>query len=238
MLIIFILIVGFVVVMAIASINKRMARREIESTPFVPADNNKAHSAEDVAAPFRKKLGFSYNESDKFLHDAKFNWPERMLSIATSVKQSNSSVAVATMLHEIGHGLQNSEADKYYVRLFVLMRRSISKAVYLGCVVLALAVASLFWFSGRGMGDIAVLVLIIISYIALVLALSDIVMEYDATHNFALPALRETGSYSNEELAVAEVYLGQCLKTYHCSAAISFAGVVLLWGCYIAWPLA
>jgi len=150
---------------------------------------------------------------------------EKVVRISTENAHSNSLTAITTVAHEIGHALQDKEDYPELKQRTALVERAAIMQKFAGMALMAtpflipLAHTPMIGFLTFGAGFIAMGVPVMIH-------LSTLPVEFDASFKRALPLLEE-GEYLNKrDHRIAKKILFACAMTY---VAASLSSLFNLW---------
>lgn len=150
---------------------------------------------------------------------------DRAVRISTANAHSNSLTAITTVAHEIGHAIQHQENYEPLLQRTALVERAsimqkfASGALLITPVLIAVVHTPMIGLITFGAGFIAMGVPVIIH-------LTTLKVEFDASFQRALPLLNEGGYLTRSDQRKAKKILFACAMTY---VAASLSSLFNLW---------
>lgn len=150
---------------------------------------------------------------------------EKVVRISTANAHSNSLTAITTVAHEIGHALQDKhdypelKQRTALVERAAIMQKFAGFALMITPILIPLAHTPMVGFITFGAGFIAMGVPVIIH-------LSTLPVEFDASFKRALPLLKEGEYLNKQDQRTAKRILFACALTY---VAASLSSLFNLW---------
>ncbi|WP_127469979.1 zinc metallopeptidase [Thiomicrorhabdus aquaedulcis] len=150
---------------------------------------------------------------------------EKVVRISTLNAHSNSLTAITTVAHEVGHALQDqSDYPQLKERTALIERAAVMQkfagvALMLTPILIPLTHSPMVGLLTFSAGVIAMGVPVLIH-------LSTLPVEFDASFNRALPLLKEGGYLDANDQKIAKRILRACAMTY---VAASLASLFNLW---------
>ncbi|MGM0541073.1 MAG: zinc metallopeptidase [Pseudomonadota bacterium] len=150
---------------------------------------------------------------------------EKVVRISTANAHSNSLTAITTVAHEMGHALQDKEEypelkqRTALIERAAIMQKFAGFALMLTPILIPLTHSPMVGIMTFGAGFIAMGVPVIIH-------LSTLPVEFDASFKRALPLLKEGGYLNKKDHKTAKTILFACAMTY---VAASLSSLFNLW---------
>jgi hypothetical protein len=217
------LIVGFVLLFVLTTLpslwTKHILKKHRQPHPDIPG--NGLQFAEHLV----KKLeltGVRIEETDQGDH---YDPIEKVVRISTANAHSNSLTAITTVAHEMGHALQDKEdypelkQRTALIERAAIMQKFAGFALMLTPILIPLTHSPMVGIMTFGAGFIAMGVPVIIH-------LSTLPVEFDASFKRALPLLQEGGYLNKKDNKTAKTILFACAMTY---VAASLSSLFNLW---------
>lgn len=219
------LIIGFIVLFAITSLPNLWTRHILnkyrQPHPDIPGTG--AQFAEHLIQKYQ--LPVTLEETAKSDQGDHYDPIDKVVRISSENYHSNSLTAITTVAHEIGHALQDQSGYEPLMQRTVLIERShwMHKFSGIALMVTPLLIPLLHT-------PLIALVTFSAGFIAmgvpLMIHLSTLPVEFDASYKRALPLLKE-GQYLNDsDLKKARKILQACALTY---VAASLSSLFNLW---------
>jgi len=216
------LIIGFVLLFAITTLpsiwTKHILNKYRRPHPDIPGTG--LQFAEHLAKKFQ--LDIKIEETDQGDH---YDPIDKVVRISTANAHSNSLTAITTVAHEIGHALQDQEDYEplkqrtALVERAQLMQKFASGALLVTPVLIAIVHTPLIGLITFGAGFIAMGVPVIIH-------MTTLKVEFDASFERALPLLEQGEYLSKKDHRKAKKILFACAMTY---VAASLSSLFNLW---------
>ncbi|WP_321325122.1 zinc metallopeptidase [Thiomicrorhabdus sp.] len=166
--------------------------------------------------------GVKVEETDQGDH---YDPIEKVVRISTANAHSNSLTAITTVAHEMGHALQDKtdypelKQRTALIERAAIMQKFAGMALMITPLMIPLAHTPMVAFLTFGAGFIAMGVPVIIH-------LSTLPVEFDASFKRALPLLKEGNYLSKKDNKIAKKILFACAMTY---VAASLSSLFNLW---------
>jgi Zn-dependent membrane protease YugP len=138
---------------------------------------------------------------------------------------SNSLTAIVTAAHEVGHAIQDAQGFEPLQRRTELVTRAQKFEKISGWALLALPVLLLVVHNPM-LGLVAFGVGFVSQFGGILVSITTLPVEFDASFNRALPLLQAGGWLSPKELHISRQILRACAMTY---VASSLSGLLNLW---------
>jgi len=167
-------------------------------------------------------VGVKLEETDQGDH---YDPIEKVVRISTANAHSNSLTAITTVAHEIGHAIQDQTDYPQLKQRTALIERAAVMQKFAGVALMItpflipLAHTPMVAFLTFGAGFVAMGVPVIIH-------LSTLPVEFDASFNRALPLLKEGEYLNKKDHKTAKKILFACALTY---VAASLSSLFNLW---------
>jgi Zn-dependent membrane protease YugP len=212
-------LVGLFVLTTLPSLYTRhILNKHSQPNPDIPGTGGQfaEHLARKYDLPIRVEItpeGDHYDPIDKAVRLSEDNY------------HSNSLTAITTAAHEIGHAIQDKNGYEPFIQRTVLVERSQWMQKFSGMALMAtpflipLMHTPLIGLATFGAGFIAMGVPVIIH-------LSTLPVEFDASYQRALPLLKDGDYLSKSDLKKARRILWACAMTY---VASSLSSLLNLW---------
>jgi Zn-dependent membrane protease YugP len=217
------LIIGFVLLFILTTLpslwTKHILKKHRQPHPDIPG------SGLQFAEHLVKKLeltGIRIEETDQGDH---YDPIEKVVRISTANAHSNSLTAITTVAHEMGHALQDKEdypelkQRTALIERAAMMQKFAGFALMLTPILIPLTHSPMVGIMTFGAGFIAMGVPVIIH-------LSTLPVEFDASFKRALPLLQEGGYLNKKDNKTAKTILFACAMTY---VAASLSSLFNLW---------
>lgn len=217
------LIVGFVLLFILTTLpslwTKHILKKHRQPHPDIPG------SGLQFAEHLVKRLeltGVRIEETDQGDH---YDPIEKVVRISTANAHSNSLTAITTVAHEMGHALQDKEdypelkQRTALIERAAMMQKFAGFALMLTPILIPLTHSPMVGIMTFGAGFIAMGVPVIIH-------LSTLPVEFDASFKRALPLLQEGGYLNKKDNKTAKTILFACAMTY---VAASLSSLFNLW---------
>jgi hypothetical protein len=217
------LIVGFVLLFILTTLpslwTKHILKKHRQPHPDIPG------SGLQFAEHLVKRLeltGVRIEETDQGDH---YDPIEKVVRISTANAHSNSLTAITTVAHEMGHALQDKEdypelkQRTALIERAAMMQKFAGFALMLTPILIPLTHSPMVGIMTFGAGFIAMGVPVIIH-------LSTLPVEFDASFKRALPLLKEGGYLNKKDNKTAKTILFACAMTY---VAASLSSLFNLW---------
>ncbi len=217
------LIVGFILLFILTTLpslwTKHILQKHRQPHPDIPG------SGLQFAEHLVKKLeltGVRIEETDQGDH---YDPIEKVVRISTANAHSNSLTAITTVAHEMGHALQDKEdypelkQRTALIERAAIMQKFAGFALMLTPILIPLTHSPMVGIMTFGAGFIAMGVPVIIH-------LSTLPVEFDASFKRALPLLQEGGYLNKKDNKTAKTILFACAMTY---VAASLSSLFNLW---------
>lgn len=217
------LIVGFVLLFILTTLpslwTKHILTKHRQPHPDIPG------SGLQFAEHLVKKLeltGVRIEETEQGDH---YDPIEKVVRISTANAHSNSLTAITTVAHEMGHALQDKEdypelkQRTALIERAAIMQKFAGFALMLTPILIPLTHSPMVGIMTFGAGFIAMGVPVIIH-------LSTLPVEFDASFKRALPLLQEGGYLNKKDNKTAKTILFACAMTY---VAASLSSLFNLW---------
>lgn len=216
------LIIGFIVLFAITSLPNLWTNHILKkySRPHPDIPGTGGQFAEHLIKKY--ELPVTLEETPSGDH---YDPVEKVVRISSENYHSNSLTAITTVAHEIGHALQDKTGYDPLTQRTVLIERSQWMQKFSGIalmitpVLIPLLHTPMIGLVTFGAGFIAMGVPVMIH-------LSTLPVEFDASYKRALPLLKEGHYLSNNDLKKAHKILRACAMTY---VAASLSSLFNLW---------
>lgn len=217
-----ILIVIFVLLFIITSVPNLWTQHILNKhrTPHPDIPGTGAQFAEHLIN--KHQLEVSLEETSQGDH---YDPIDKVVRISTENYHSNSLTAITTVAHEIGHAIQHKENYEPLLQRTALIERSLWMQKFSGFalmitpILIPLAHTPLIGFVTFAAGFIAMGVPVIIH-------LSTLPVEFDASYKRALPLLEEGEYLNKKDLKTSRRILWACAMTY---VAASLSSLFNLW---------
>ncbi|KUJ72626.1 zinc metallopeptidase [Thiomicrospira sp. WB1] len=212
-------LIGLFVLTTLPSLYTRhILNKHSQPHPDIPGTGGQfaEHLARQHHLPIRVEIteeGDHYDPIDKVVRLSQFNY------------HSNSLTAITTAAHEIGHAIQDQQGYAPFIQRTVLVERSQWMQKFSGMALMAtpflipLMHTPLIGLVTFGAGFIAMGVPVMIH-------LSTLPVEFDASYQRALPILQQGDYLSKSDLKKARRILWACAMTY---VAASLSSLLNLW---------
>ncbi len=138
---------------------------------------------------------------------------------------SNSLTAIVTAAHEVGHAIQDAQGYEPLHRRTELVTRAQQFEKVSGWALLALPIL-LVVIHSPVLGMLAFVLGFTTQFWSIVVNITTLPVEFDASFNRALPLLAQGGWLSPKELYIARRILRACAMTY---VASSLSSLLNLW---------
>lgn len=217
------LIVGFVLLFILTSLpslwTKHILNKHRKPHPDIPGSG--LQFAEHLVKKLELK-GVRIEETDQGDH---YDPIEKVVRISTANAHSNSLTAITTVAHEMGHALQDKEdypelkQRTALIERAAIMQKFAGFALMLTPILIPLTHSPMIGIMTFGAGFIAMGVPVIIH-------LSTLPVEFDASFKRALPLLEAGGYLSKKDHKIAKTILFACAMTY---VAASLSSLFNLW---------
>jgi Zn-dependent membrane protease YugP len=217
------LIIGFVLLFILTTLpslwTKHILKKHRQPHPDIPG------SGLQFAEHLVKRLeltGVRIEETDQGDH---YDPIEKVVRISTANAHSNSLTAITTVAHEMGHALQDKEdypelkQRTALIERAAMMQKFAGFALMLTPILIPLTHSPMVGIMTFGAGFIAMGVPVIIH-------LSTLPVEFDASFKRALPLLQEGGYLNKKDNKTAKTILFACAMTY---VAASLSSLFNLW---------
>lgn len=216
------LIIGFIVLFAITSLPNLWTNHILKkySRPHPDIPGTGGQFAEHLIKKY--ELPVTLEETPSGDH---YDPVEKVVRISSENYHSNSLTAITTVAHEIGHALQDKTGYEPLTQRTVLIERSQWMQKFSGIalmitpVLIPLLHTPMIGLVTFGAGFIAMGVPVMIH-------LSTLPVEFDASYKRALPLLKEGHYLSDNDLKKAHKILRACAMTY---VAASLSSLFNLW---------
>ncbi|QAB16134.1 zinc metallopeptidase [Hydrogenovibrio thermophilus] len=216
------LIVGFILLFAVTSLpnlwTNYILKKHRQPHPDIPGTGGQF--AEHLIKKYR--LPVTLEETPGGDH---YDPIDKVVRISSENYHSNSLTAITTVAHEIGHALQDQANYEPLMQRTVLIERSQWMQKFSGIALMATPVlipllhTPLIGLVTFGAGFIAMGVPVIIH-------LTTLPVEFDASYKRALPLLKEGEYLDDADLKTARKILQACALTY---VAASLSSLFNLW---------
>lgn len=217
------LIIGFILLFIVTTLpslwTKYILNKHRQAHPDIPGSG--LQFAEHLITKL-KLHGVRIEETDQGDH---YDPIEKVVRISSANAHSNSLTAITTVAHEIGHALQD-QADyaplkqrTALIERAAIMQKFAGIALMLTPILIPLTHSPLVGIMTFSAGFIAMGVPVIIH-------LSTLPVEFDASFNRALPLLKAGDYLSSKDHKTAKTILFACAMTY---VAASLASLFNLW---------
>lgn len=218
-----ILIVGFVVLFVLSTLPSLWTKHILNKhrTPHPDIPGNGMQFAEHLLQKLALS-GVRIEETDRGDH---YDPIEKVVRISTANAHSNSLTAITTVAHEMGHALQDKEDYPELKQRTALIERAAMMQKFAGValmmtpVLIPLTHSPMVGFLTFGAGFIAMGVPVMIH-------LSTLPVEFDASFKRALPLLEAGGYLNKKDHKIAKKILFACAMTY---VAASLSSLFNLW---------
>ena len=217
------LIIGFVLLFILTTLpslwTKHILKKHRTPHPDIPG------SGLQFAEHLVKKLeltGVTIEETDQGDH---YDPIEKVVRISTANAHSNSLTAMTTVAHEMGHALQDKQdypelkQRTALIERAAMMQKFAGFALMLTPILIPLTHSPMVGIMTFGAGFIAMGVPVIIH-------LSTLPVEFDASFKRALPLLEAGGYLNKKDHKIAKKILFACAMTY---VAASLSSLFNLW---------
>ncbi|WP_321277586.1 zinc metallopeptidase [Thiomicrorhabdus indica] len=216
------LIIGFVLLFALTTLpsiwTKYILNKHRKPHPDIPGTG--LQFADHLVNKFN--LDVKVEETDQGDH---YDPIDKAVRISTANAHSNSLTAITTVAHEVGHALQHQEGYEplmertALVERAAIMQKFASGALLVTPVLIAVVHTPLIGIITFGAGFIAMGVPVIIH-------LSTLKVEFDASFERALPLLKKGEYLNHSDQRKAKKILFACAMTY---VAASLSSLFNLW---------
>lgn len=216
------LIIGFVLLFAITSLpslwTNHILKKHRRPHPDIPGSG--AQFAEHLIQKYQ--LPVTLEETPQGDH---YDPIDKVVRISSDNFHSNSLTAITTVAHEIGHAIQDQQNYEPLRQRTLLIERSQWMQRFSGIALMATPIlipllhTPMIGLVTFGAGFIAMGVPVIIH-------LSTLSVEFDASYKRALPLLKEGGYLTAKDLKTARKILQACALTY---VAASLSSLFNLW---------
>lgn len=216
-------IIGFVILFVLTTLpslwTKHILNKHRQPHPDIPGSG--LQFAEHLVTKYQLK-GVRVEETEAGDH---YDPIEKVVRISSDNAHSNSLTAITTVAHEIGHALQDKSNYPELKQRTLLVERAAVMQKFAGVALMAtpflipLSHTPAVAFITFGAGFIAMGVPVIIH-------LSTLPVEFDASFKRALPLLEEGGYVSKKDQKTAKKILLACAMTY---VAASLSSLFNLW---------
>lgn len=217
-----ILIIGFVLLFILTSLpgiwTKHILKKYQKSNPNIPGTGKQF--AEHLIK--KLKLKIKIEETDQGDHYDPIN---KVVRISSENYHNNSLTAISTVAHEIGHALQDKENYEPLRQRTELIQRSQWMQKFSGIALMITPILIPLLHT-----PLIALVTFTAGFIAMgipvIIHLSTLPVELDASFKRALPLLEEGNYLNKKELTISKKILKACAMTY---VAASFSSLFNLW---------
>ena len=216
------LIIGFVLLFIITTLPSIWTKQILKKyrTPHPDIPGSGLEFAEHLVKKF--ELNISIEETDQSDHYDPIN---KAVRISSDNAHSNSLTAITTVAHEIGHALQDKEGYEpllqrtAMVERAAIMQKFASGALLVTPILVLIAHTPLIGLVTFGAGFIAMGVPVLVH-------LTTLKVEFDASFQRALPLLKEGEYLSKSDQRKAKKILTACALTY---VSASLSSLFNLW---------
>lgn len=216
------LVIGLLGLWALTSLpswyTRRILRKHSQPHPDIPGTG--AAFVQHLADRYQLDIGVAItNEGDHY------DPIDKMVRLSPDNYHQNSLTAITTAAHEVGHALQDQAGYAPFIQRTVLVERAqwmqkfSGMALMLTPLLIPLTHTPLVGLLTFGAGFIAMGVPVIIH-------LSTLPVEWDASYQRALPLLKQGKYLSTQDLKKARRILWACAMTY---VATSLSSLLNLW---------
>lgn len=216
------LIIGFVVLFAVTSLpnlwTKSILKKYRKPHPTIPGTG--LQFAEHLIKKYQ--LEVTLEQTPQGDH---YDPIGKVVRISSENAQSNSLTAIATVAHEIGHAIQHQQHYQPLLQRTVLVERAQHMQRFSGIALMATPILIPLLHTPV-IGIITFAAGFIAMGIPVILHLSTLPVEWDASYKRALPLLKEGQYLSPAELKIARKILRACALTY---VAASLSSLFNLW---------
>lgn len=216
------LIIGFIVLFALTSLPNLWTRHILKkySTPHPDIPGTGAQFAEHLIKKY--ELQATLEETPSGDH---YDPIEKVVRISSENYHSNSLTAITTVAHEIGHALQDKTGYEPLTQRTVMIERSQWMQKFSGIALMVTPVLIPLLHTPM-IGLVTFAAGFIAMGVPVMIHLSTLPVEFDASYKRALPLLKEGNYLSTSDLKKAHKILRACAMTY---VAASLSSLFNLW---------